>query len=101
MLKGTAADALRPYTPKNMKHMAIEETKFFKRLNFGTKWNLRDLLRHKARSAMTLFGIIGCVLSALCLGRVVFSKFWNKYLSHVPEMALLTVVWFLIILALL
>ena len=62
MLKGTAADALRPYTPKNMKHMAIEETKFFKRLNFGTKWNLRDLLRHKARSAMTLFGIIGCMV---------------------------------------
>ena len=48
-----------------------------------------------------VFGILGCVLSALCLGRVVFSKFWNKYLSHVPEMALLTVVWFLIILALL
>ena len=48
-----------------------------------------------------VFGILGCVLSARCLGRVVFSKFWNKYLSHVPEMALLTVVWFLIILALL
>ena len=60
---------------------------------------LRDCLRHRSRSCMTLFGIIGCVLSALCLGRVVFSKFWNKYLSHVPEMALLTVVWFLIILA--
>ncbi len=62
MLKGTAADALRPYTPKKMSHMAIEETRFFKRLNFGTKWNLRDLLRHKARSAMTLFGIVGCMV---------------------------------------
>ena len=62
MLQGTAADALRPYTPKKMKHLALEETKAFKRLNFGTKWNLRDCFRHKARSGMTLFGIIGCVI---------------------------------------
>jgi len=62
MLQGTAADALRPYTPRRMKHMRAEETKFFKALNFGTKWNLRDLLRHKARSGMTLFGIVGCMV---------------------------------------
>ena len=62
MLKGTAADALRPYTPKRMKHMALEETKRFKALGFGTKWNLRDLLRHKSRSWMTLFGIVGCMV---------------------------------------
>ncbi|HAL20804.1 MAG TPA: hypothetical protein DCP17_08635, partial [Ruminococcaceae bacterium] len=29
MLKGTAADALRPYTPKKMKPLAIEKTKAF------------------------------------------------------------------------
>ena len=62
MLQGTAADALRPYTPKRMKHLAIEETKRFKALSFGTKWNLRDCLRHKSRSCMTLFGIIGCMV---------------------------------------
>ena len=62
MLKGTAADALRPYTPKRMKHMAVEETKRFKALGFGTKWILRDLLRHKSRSWMTLFGIVGCMV---------------------------------------
>lgn len=62
MLQGTAADALRPYTPKRMKHMALEETKRFKALGFGTKWNLRDLLRHKSRSWMTLFGIVGCMI---------------------------------------
>ncbi len=62
MLAGTAADALRPYTPKKMRHMRIEETRMFKRLDFGTKWNLRDTLRHKARSAMTLFGVIGCMI---------------------------------------
>ena len=62
MLQGTAADALRPYSPKKMKHLRFEETKRFKRLGFGTKWNLRDCVRHKARSLMTLFGIIGCMV---------------------------------------
>ena len=62
MLKGTAADALRPYSPKRMKHLRFEETKRFKKLGFGTKWNLRDCVRHKARSFMTLFGIIGCTV---------------------------------------
>ncbi len=62
MLEGTAADALRPYSPKRMKHLRFEETKRFKRLGFGTKWNLRDCVRHKARSFMTLFGIVGCMV---------------------------------------
>ena len=62
MLKGTAADALRPYSQKRMKHLRFEETKRFKRLGFGTKWNLRDCVRHKARSLMTLFGIVGCMV---------------------------------------
>ena len=62
MLKGSAADALRPYSPKKMKHLALEETKAFKRLNFGTKWNLRDCFRHRARTCMTLFGIVGCMV---------------------------------------
>ena len=62
MLSGTAADALRPYTPGRMRHLRIEETGAFKKLNFGTKWNLRDCFRHKARSCMTLFGVLGCVI---------------------------------------
>ena len=62
MLEGTAADALRPYTPKRIRHLALEETKAFKSLGFGTKWNLRDCLRHKSRSLMTLFGIVGCMV---------------------------------------
>ena len=62
MLKGTAADALRPYVPKRMKHLAVEETRAFKSLSFGTKWNLRDGLRHPSRSLMTLIGIAGCMV---------------------------------------
>ena len=62
MLAGTAADALRPYTPKKVKAMKIEKTAFFQKLSFATKWNFRDVVRHKTRSAMTIVGVIGCML---------------------------------------
>lgn len=62
MLKGTAADAIRPYTPKAMKRSVIEKLPFWNRLSFSTKWNIRDILRHKSRSAMTLVGVIGCTV---------------------------------------
>ena len=61
-LKGTAADTLRPYTPKKMRKTLFERTKIWDKLHFGTKWNIRDLSRHKSRSAMTLFGIVGCMI---------------------------------------
>lgn len=62
MLRGTAADALRPYTPKPVKKSILENLPFWEKLPFGTKWNVRDVLRHKSRSAMTLVGIVGCML---------------------------------------
>ncbi len=61
-LRGTAAEALRPYTPKKMRKTLLERTKLWNRLGFGTQWNLRDLSRHKSRSLMTLFGITGCMV---------------------------------------
>lgn len=61
-LKGTAADALRPYSPKKMRKVFLEKFGFWDRFRFGTKWNIRDLSRHKSRSAMTLFGIAGCMV---------------------------------------
>ena len=62
MLAGTAADALRPYTPKAMKKSVIEKLPFVYKLPFSVKWNIRDIVRHKARSAMTLLGVFGCTL---------------------------------------
>ncbi|MBQ8821279.1 MAG: ABC transporter permease [Lachnospiraceae bacterium] len=62
MLKGTAADALRPYAPKAMKKSVLEKLPFWENLPFATKWNVRDILRHKSRSAMTLVGVVGCML---------------------------------------
>lgn len=59
VLKGPASEALRPYTPKKMKVTKIEKTKLWNRFSFGTKWNIRDISRHKARSAMTTIGVLG------------------------------------------
>lgn len=65
MLAGTASDALRPYSPKKMKPMMIEKTKLFHRLPFGVRWNMRDVVRHKSRTAMSLIGIVGCTILVL------------------------------------
>ncbi|MCM1308011.1 MAG: ABC transporter permease [Butyrivibrio sp.] len=62
MLRGTAAETLRPYVQKTMKTSLLERFKFWEGLKFGTKWNIRDIMRHKSRSAMTLVGVIGCML---------------------------------------
>ena len=62
ILKGSASEALKPYTPKAMKRLKIEDSKGWRKLSFSTKWNLRDLFRHKARSFMTLFGVFGCTI---------------------------------------
>ena len=61
-LKGSAAEALRPYEPKKMKSFAIEKTKLFHKLNFATRYNMRDSLRHKTRMFMSVFGVFGCTL---------------------------------------
>lgn len=62
MLQGTAADALRPYEPKAMRKSKVENLSIWKKLPFSVKWNVRDILRHKARSGMTLLGVFGCML---------------------------------------
>lgn len=62
ILGGTVADSLRPYVPKHIKSSALERTKLWKKLGFSTRWNIRDLLRHKSRSMMTLIGVLGCTV---------------------------------------
>lgn len=62
ILKGTAADALRPYAPKKMKKLALEKTKLWDKMSFGARWNMRDIMRHKSRTLMSLIGIVGCMI---------------------------------------
>ena len=79
MLKGTAADALRPYTPKAMKKSIFESLPLWHKLRFGTRWNFRDILRHKSRSAMTLIGIVGCMV--LMVGGLGMSDTMKEFLG--------------------
>lgn len=83
MLKGTAAESLRPYTPKKMKAMAIEKTGAWKRLSFSSRWNFRDVMRHKARSLMTLVGVIGCML--LLVGGLGMKDTMSGYLDIIDS----------------
>ncbi len=84
MLAGTASDALRPYSPKKKKPMKIEKTKFFHRLPFGARWNMRDIVRHKSRTAMSLIGIVGCTILILAsLGiKDTMNSFLNLYYDN-------------------
>ena len=62
LLRGTAAETLRPYTPRHIHRLLLEGTALWNRMKFGTKWNLRDIFRHKSRSAMSFIGTFGCML---------------------------------------
>lgn len=83
ILKGTAAEALRVYTPKKMKPLQLEKTHMWKKLSFGTRWNLRDLFRHKTRSVMTMIGIIGCML--LLVGGFGMKDTMDGFLSLIDD----------------
>lgn len=82
-LKGTAAEALRPYRPKKMKKSILERLKIWEKLSFGIKWNTRDILRHKSRSAMTLLGVIGCTV--LIVGSLGMKDTMVKFLDMMDE----------------
>ena len=62
LLKGTAAETLRPYTPRHIRRVALERTALWDKMRFGTRWNMRDIFRHKSRSAMSFIGTFGCML---------------------------------------
>ena len=83
MLTGSAAEALRPYVPKNVRRSALEKLRLWDRFSFGVKWNLRDILRHKARSFMTLFGVFGCML--LLVGSFGMNDTMNEFLRLLRE----------------
>lgn len=86
ILKGTAAEALQPYIPKKMKKTAIEKTALWKKFSFGTKWNMRDVMRHKSRTLMSLIGIIGCTI--IIVGSLGMSDTMNNYLDSYYQKAM-------------
>lgn len=86
MLKGSASEVLMPYKPKKMKPLLLEKTKGWQKLSFGTKWNLRDIMRHKARSLMTLFGVVGCTI--LVIGSLGMRDTMNDFVDLFYDQAI-------------
>ncbi len=56
------AVTLKPAAPKKVSHSALEKSRFWLRMNFSTQWNLRDILRNKARTMMGMAGVCGCTM---------------------------------------
>ena len=68
-LKGTACETLKPKKEKAVKLSHIEKNNFFKKASYQTKWNIRDMLRHKARTIMSIIGVLfSTVLIFACMG---------------------------------
>ncbi len=65
-LEGSAAETLRPKTPKKLKHTWIEKQKLWHKLKFKTQWNLRDVFRNKIRSFMAIIGVAGATMLVVC-----------------------------------
>lgn len=61
MLNEVPASSLRPVPPKASKHSAIEKSLLWKGLSFTIQWNLRDILRSKIRSLITILGVLGSI----------------------------------------
>jgi putative ABC transport system permease protein len=80
ILKENPAETLRTKIP-SIKSNALNITKkgIFKKLNFPTKWNIRDILRNKMRTLMGLAGVIGCSALIVCsLGMLDSMNFFVK-----------------------
>ena len=66
-LKKKPADSLRSELPK-VKNGSLNITtkRLFKKLNFSSIWNLRDILRNKFRTITGVIGIVGCCTLIVC-----------------------------------
>lgn len=67
ILKENPAETLRNKIP-SVKNNSLNITKkgIFKKLNFSSKWNLRDIIRNKMRTLMGIAGIVGCAMLIVC-----------------------------------
>lgn len=66
-LQKKPAEALRNEIPKVKRGSLDITTKgILKKLNFATKWNIRDILRNKIRTITGIVGVAGCSILIVC-----------------------------------
>ena len=67
ILKEKPAETLRNEIPKVKNNsLNITTSKIFKKMSFSTKWNIRDMLRNKARTLTGIIGIATCTMLIVC-----------------------------------
>lgn len=61
------AEALRNEVPNvKVSSLNLSTKGIFKKLNFSSKWNYRDILRNKFRTVTAVVGIVGCCMLIIC-----------------------------------
>ena len=61
------AEALRNEVPNvKVSSLNLSTKGIFKKLNFSSKWNLRDIFRNKFRTVTAVVGIVGCCMLIVC-----------------------------------
>lgn len=65
-LREPAAITLKPKPPKDVRHSMLEKSRIWLRMSFRTQWNLRDVMRNRARTLMGIIGAAGCTMLMLC-----------------------------------
>lgn len=62
-----AAEILRVERPNpNSRNLRFTTSKFFNKLPFSTRWNIRDIIRNKIRATTGVVGIVGCMVLLVC-----------------------------------
>ena len=60
-------EALRNEVPNvKVSSLNLSTKGIFKKLNFSSKWNYRDILRNKFRTVTAVVGIVGCCMLIVC-----------------------------------
>lgn len=61
------AEVLRNEVPNvKVSSLSLSTKGIFKKLNFSSKWNYRDILRNKFRTVTAVVGIVGCCMLIVC-----------------------------------
>ena len=61
------AEALKNEVPNvKVSSLNLSTKGIFKKLNFSSKWNYRDILRNKFRTVTAIVGIVGCCMLIVC-----------------------------------
>ena len=67
ILKEKTAETLRNEIPKVKNNsLNITTVGIFKKMNFNTKWNIRDMFRNKARTVTGIVGVTACAMLIVC-----------------------------------